>query len=379
MSLIRSVTLHPLRIPFRQHYQIAVGEAHVHLDVVVAELHTEHGVIGLGETQVWRRDGSGETLVGLLDAMQSLLIPLLIGQSVFDIATLAQRFEQVLSGRLAAKAALLDALIDAQARTLNVPAYQLLGGRTRATIETGAVLTLRSELAETLAEAEQRYQQGYRHFSLKVGQSIARDVAAVAALRHALGDKVSLLLDANAALSFSDARHLMQRLEPYNIEALEQPLASHDIAGLQALAATSAIPLVLDESVTTPPELLHAIQQRSAQGIHTKTAKNGGLWHTRQLWHLAHAAGWRVRAGNYPATGIATHAVAHSTMAWPHAMLVSPFTSSPLHDLEGDIVTEKLQVAAGQLHLSDAPGWGVTLDREQLARWSLNIATGENR
>ncbi len=377
MSVVEKVTLHPLRIPFKRRYQIAAGAAHTHLELVIIELHTDQGVVGLGETQVWRRHGSNETLRGLLDALQQLLIPALIGQSVFDIARLTQQFDQLLSGRLAAKAALLDALIDAQAKTLKVPAYQLLGGQARASVETGAVLTLRPDLADTVREAEQRYEQGYRHFSLKVGQSLSRDVACVAAVRQALGDEARILVDANASLAFHDAVQLLRRIEPYNIEAAEQPLAAHDIAGLSDLAARTAIPLLLDESVTTPQDLLPAIAQRAAHGIHTKTGKNGGVWLTRQLWQLADAAGWRVRAGNFPASGLATQAVAHLALAWPQPLIVSPFTSSALHDLEEDILTAPLTVTAGHLQVSDASGWGVTLNPEQLARWRIPSATGE--
>lgn len=376
MSEIREVTLHPLRIPFQRSYQIAAGDAHEYLEVIIVEIETHQGVVGLGETQVWRRHGSGETLTGLLEAISELLVPQLIGQSVFDIALISQRLDQVLSGRLSAKAALLDALIDAQARTLNIPAYQILGGRARDTVETGAVLTLRSQLADTIEEALKRYQQGYRHFSVKVGRSINSDVERVAELRKVLGNEVRILIDANASLSFAEAAQLLQRIEPYNIEAAEQPLAAYDLPGLQDLSSRTSIPLILDESVSHPYELLTAIKSRAAQGVHTKMGKNGGVWRTRELWQIAHAAGWRVRPGNFPATSVATYALAHLAVAWPHEIIVSPFTSSALYDLEDDIVCEKLQITAGKLHLLDAPGWGVTLDREKLARWRVSPTTG---
>ncbi|WP_416414315.1 mandelate racemase/muconate lactonizing enzyme family protein [Pantoea sp. App145] len=371
-ALIRSVTVYPLRIPLKSAYDIAAGVARQSVDVVIVSLQTEDGIIGLGETQAWHRQGSNETLVGLVDAMQSLLIPLMLGQSIFDIATIARRFDQHLSGRYAAKAALLDALYDAQGHMLNLPVWALLGGRARPTVATGAVLTLRDQLAETLEEARLRYDQGYRHFSLKVGRSVSRDIAAVAALRDTLGDDAQILIDANAALSFSEALRLLQAIEPYAIEAAEQPLASHDWAGLADLASRTSIPLLLDESVTTPADLLQAIPQRVAQGIHTKTAKNGGIWHTRQLWHIASSAGWRVRAGNHPATSISTLAVAHLATAWAEPLIPSPFTSSVTNELASDVVSPPLAIADGELTLHDGVGWGVELDMNAIARWRID-------
>ncbi|QGY33120.1 mandelate racemase/muconate lactonizing enzyme family protein [Pantoea cypripedii] len=371
-ALIRSVTLWPLRIPLKSTYDIAAGETRQSVDVVIVSLQTEAGVVGLGETQAWHRQGSNETLAGLVDAMQSLLIPLMIGQSVFDIASLAERFDRRLSGRYAAKAALLDALYDAQGRLLNLPVWALLGGRARASVATGAVLTLREKLAETLEEAELRYQQGYRHFSLKVGRSISRDIQAVAALRKTLGDEVQILIDANAGLTFSDALRLLQAIEPYQIEAAEQLLASHDWSGLADLARRTSIPLLLDESITTPADLLHAIPQRLAQGVHTKTAKNGGIWHSRQLWQIASAAGWQVRAGNHPATSIATLAVAHLATAWAAPLITSPFTSSVTHELMGDVVSQPLAITHGELKIGEGTGWGVDLDKQAIARWRID-------
>ncbi|AHF79199.1 Mandelate racemase/muconate lactonizing protein (plasmid) [Sodalis praecaptivus] len=368
-GIIRQVEIWPLRIPLRGALQIAVGEKRPSLDVVIVRLVTEEGVYGLGETQAWRRQGSSETLVGLIDAMQTLLIPQMIGQSVFDLAAIAARFDEVLYGRLAAKAALLDALYDAQGHLLGVPVWQLLGGRARESIETGAVLTLRAQLEDTLDEALAFYQQGYRHFSIKAGLDIRRDIKAVSALRHALGDEARLLVDANAALAFDDARRLLHGIAPFAVDAAEQPLALHDRHGLAALAATSPVALILDESITTQADLLQWIPERAAHALHTKTAKNGGIWHSRPLWQLAHAAGWQVRAGNHPATSLATLAVAHLATAWPHTLIPSPFSQSVTHDLVADVVTEPVRVDNARLRLGTAPGWGVELDMAQIARW----------
>lgn len=367
-GVIREVELWPLRIPLKSPLQIAVGEQRQSIEVVIVRLHTEEGVSGLGETQAWQRQGSNETLAGLVDVLKNQLIPQLIGRSVFDIAKIAQQFDALIYGRLAAKAALLDALYDAQARLLNVPVWQLLGGRARDSIETGAVLTI-AQPAQAVEQAQSFYQQGYRHFSVKVGKDIRRDIQALAAIRHELGDEARLLVDANAALEFDDALRLLKGIEPFNVEAAEQPLAAHDLRGLAELASRTSVPLILDESITTQADLLNIIPQRIAHALHTKTAKNGGVWHIRPLWQLAHAAGWRVRPGNHPATSLATLSVAHLATAWPHSLIPSPFTQSVTHDLEGDVVTEPLKVDRAHLTVSDKPGWGVELDIKQLARW----------
>jgi len=371
IGIVRQVEIWPLRIPFKKPLQIAVGGQRQSLEVVIVRLQTDEGVFGLGETQAWLRQGSNETLAGLLDVLHHQLVPLLVGRSVFDIAWIAELFDQAIYGRLSAKAALLDAIYDAQGRLLNVPVWQLLGGRARQSIETGAVLTI-SEPERVMTEAHSFYQQGYRHFSVKAGKDITRDIHTLALLRQELGDEVRLLVDANASLDFNEALRLLKSIEPFNIEALEQPLAPQNIRGLAELATRSDIPLILDESITTTADLLNIIPQHIAHAFHSKTSKNGGLWHLRPLWQLAHSAGWRVRAGNHPATSLATLAVAHLATAWPHSLIPSPFTQSVTHDLEGDVTSEPLPIDQAYLTVSDAPGFGVELDIKQLARWQVS-------
>jgi len=370
-GIVRQVEIWPLRIPFKKPLQIAVGGQRQSLEVVIVRLQTDEGVFGLGETQAWLRLGSNETLAGLLDVLHNQLIPLLVGRSIFDIASIAELFDQAIYGRLPAKAALLDAIYDAQGRLLNVPVWQLLGGRARQSIETGAVLTI-SQPEQAVTEALSFYQQGYRHFSVKAGKDMTRDIQTLALLRQELGDEIRLLVDANASLEFDGALRLLKSIEPFNIEAVEQPLAPQNIRGLAELAARSDIPIVLDESITTPADLLNIIPQHIAHAFHSKTSKSGGLWHLRPLWQLAHSAGWRVRAGNHPSTSLATLAVAHLATAWPHRLIPSPFTQSVTHDLEGDVVSESLPIHQAYLTVSDAPGFGVELDIKQLARWQVS-------
>ena len=106
----------------------------------------------------------------------------------------------------------------------------------------------------------------------------------VAALRQRLGDDVIIRVDANAGMTFDSALALLNKLEPYGIDAAEQVLPIWDLEGMADLARRIAIPLMADESVATDYDLIEIIKRRAANAIHTKVAKNGGLWGTRKLW-----------------------------------------------------------------------------------------------
>jgi len=368
---VRSVEVFPLRIALSTPLHIAVGPRRESVDVLVVRVTTEEGVVGLGETQAWRRQASAETLSGLVEAIQSHLAPRLIGRSAFDIAAISASLDDALHGRLYAKGPLLDALLDIQGHLLNLPVYALLGGRARADIPVCCVLTLRDDPARTVEEALRFKQRGFTTYTVKVGKNVRQDVHNVAAVREALGDDASLYVDANGSLNFDDALRLLHELAPYRIDGAEQPLAHWDLDGAAALAARSPVALLLDESIGSTHDLFGATQRRAATGVQTKTAKNGGAWHIRQLWTLASAAGWRIRPGNHPSTSLATLSVAHLATAWGGPLLEGPFAGGIDGELAGDVVTQPVRLQGNRLALDDRPGWGVELDPDALERWRI--------
>jgi len=56
----------PLHIPFKEPFKIASGAAREVMETLLVKISTDQGVIGVGETQAWRRQGSAETLPGLV-------------------------------------------------------------------------------------------------------------------------------------------------------------------------------------------------------------------------------------------------------------------------------------------------------------------------
>ena len=56
----------PLRVPLRQPTKISQGAAREAVEVMIVRLHTDAGVVGIGETQAWRRQGNAETLPSLV-------------------------------------------------------------------------------------------------------------------------------------------------------------------------------------------------------------------------------------------------------------------------------------------------------------------------
>ncbi len=372
---IRAVEMIPLHIPFETPFQIATAResSRDFLEVLILRLHTDQGIVGIGETQAWRRQGSAELLANLMHSIKTQFEPLLLGRSPFDVNAIMHDLNATLYNSLYAQAAIGDALYDLMGKVLNVPVHTLLGGKCRDRIRVGAVLSMKPSVEALVESAQVFYDRGFRHFGLKIGIDPAADLRNAEALRDTFGDGIVLRVDANASMNFDAASTLLRKLEPFDIDVAEQPIAIWDVDGLAALAHAVAMPIMADESVSTDHSLLDIIKKRAATVVQTKTAKNGGIHYIRRLWHLAEAAGMRIYPGNHPSTSVATSAVAQMCAASPTPVMEGVFAVGISGALADDIVVNPIRPIDGEVPVSDGPGLGVVLDEDKLAKYRVDV------
>ena len=369
---IREIETIPLHLPFGSPFQISAATRDF-LEVLIVRIHTDQGVYGIGETQAWRRQGSAETLPNLMRSIHDQFAPLLIGRSPFEVNAVMHDLNACMYNSLYAQAAIGDALYDLIGKFLNVPIHTLLGGKCRDRVRVGAVLSMKPTVEALLDSAQGFYDRGFRHLGLKIGIDPAADLRNVAALREQFGDDIVLRVDANAGMNFDAAQRLLRKLEPYDIDAAEQPIAIWDIDGMAELARAVDMPIMADESVSTDHSLLEVIRKRAATVVQTKTAKNGGIHYIRKLWALAKAAGMRIYPGNHPSTSVATSSVAQMCAASPEPVMEGVFAVGVSGALADDIVENPIRPIDGEIPVLDGPGFGVTLDEDKLEKYRIEI------
>ena len=369
---IREIETIPLHLPFGSPFQISAATRNF-LEVLIVRVHTDQGVYGIGETQAWRRQGSAELLPNLMHSIHDQFAPLLIGRSPFDVNAIMHDLNVNLYNSLYAQAAIGDALYDLVGKFLNVPVHALLGGKCRDRVRIGAVLSMKPTIEELLDSAQGFFDRGFRHFGLKIGSHPASDLRNAEALRERFGGDIVLRADANASMNFDAAQRLLRKLEPFDIDAAEQPVAIWDIDGLAELARTVDMPIMADESVSTDHSLLEVIRKRAATVVQTKTAKNGGIHYIRNLWALAQAAGMRIYPGNHPSTSVATSSVAQMCAALPGPVMEGVFAVGVSGALADDIVENPIRPIDGEIPTPGGPGLGVTLDEDKLAKYRIEV------
>lgn len=323
----------------------------------IVRLETEGGIVGWGEFNV-------NFLPNLSAQQMQAQAQWLVGRDPQNIVGFHQQCP--LESRL--KSGLEMALWDLCGQAAGLPVAVLLGGIVRDQIELAACMGIQSY--ESAKEMAAWYiEQGFGTLKMKAGRAIDEDVNMVRGVRDAVGDKLKLRLDPNRAYSPAQALDLARRLEPYDLEYLEQPIPAEPLTDATWLRRQTSVPIALNESVTDPASVLAILQADAAAFILPDTHIAGGILPCVTIGRICQAAG-------IPAIMHCGHDLGPKTAAMLHIAAACPAYSlandSTYYGLQDDIITNRLTIDRGTMRLPTTPGLGIECDPERLARYRVN-------
>jgi L-alanine-DL-glutamate epimerase-like enolase superfamily enzyme len=376
---ITSVRTHVLEAPLAEPWDFGIEPYRVSTCVVV-EIASESGAVGYGECIARKSASTTSHLV------EDLLAPIALGRDVADAGMVweegfntLRRWGHHRGFLLEALSGLDIALWDLRARVLDVPLRYLLpngGGRTVQTYASSVYFKPTVEEAVDLAEEVVR--GGDHRLKIKIGHraeqgGLRRDIETVSAIHEALPSDVELMLDANGAYSFADARILVEALAPLGILWLEEPFPPDDVEGYAALARISPIPLAAGESEFSVFGF-SALLARGALGYaQPDIARCGGFTGALQILDLCYAHNVPVCPHTGFSGGINNLAGLHlaaGTMGG--ALLEHMIIGNPLRD----IFTAPLpEPKGGQMSPPDGVGLGYVIDPAKLEEHRSDPAT----
>ncbi|HEU0222426.1 MAG TPA: muconate/chloromuconate family cycloisomerase [Paracoccaceae bacterium] len=337
---------------------------------VIVEIRLANGVTGIGEAATlggprW----SEESVEGIKATIDAHLAPAVLGQPAHRFESVAARMDAAARRNNAAKAAIESALFDAVGKTLGLPAVQLLGGVVRERIP--VFWTLASgDPGQEIEEAEAKLAQGlHDRFKIKVGaEPLAQDLARLRRLAKALAGRATLIVDANQAWDEATAARALPTLADLGIALVEQPLPAWNVAGMARLRSRAPLPLMADECVFSPHDMLAVAAAGAADTLSLKLVKHGGLLATRKVAAIAEAAGLSLYGGCLLESSIG--AAAHLQVFAGLPSLAWGCEHFGPHILTEDLAEEPLNIRDFHIHLPAGPGLGVTLDPEKLRRFA---------
>ena len=359
-----------LDIPTIRPHRLSFGAIHRQSPVIV-QLWLANGASGFGEAAtIGGPSWNEESPESILHAIEAYLAPALVGQQGGRVESVLARMDAWCKGNAFAKSAVEMALIDALARTLGVPAWQLLGGKRHDRLPVAWTLAS-GDAARDIEEAELRLgQRRHRIFKLKIGaRAPADDVAHVSQIARALADRSILTVDVNQAWDGPTARRFLPPLVEAGVTLIEQPVARWNVEALKGLTAAlgDRAMIMADETVCTPQDAMRLAREQAVAAFSLKVAKHGGLLRTRAVADVAAAAdiGWYGGTMLETSVGSAASAQVFATLSAQHhgCELFGPQL------LVDDIVTERLPIIDFELQIPDTPGFGVTVDLDKLAHF----------
>jgi len=335
--------------------------------LVIVRLRCSDGIEGIGEaTTIGGLSYGEESPEGIKLAIDTYLAPALAGQDAANVRGALARLDKVARGNRFAKSALETALLDAQGRRLGVPVATLLGGAVRTRLP--VLWTLASgDTARDIDEAEALL-QARRHntFKLKIGRrDIAADVAHVARIKQALGERARVTVDVNQAWNEADAAGAIARLEAAGVDLIEQPIPRENLAGMARLAARFVVPIMADEAVCTPADALDIARLGAADVLALKIAKSGGILEMSRAAAVGDAAGMALYGGTMLEGAIGSIASAHGFAALPRLDWGTELFGPLL--VKDDVIANPPRYDDFALELPQGPGLGLTLDEDKLA------------
>ena len=286
---------------------------------LILKLLGEDGTFGIADSVTAIPFGY-EDVDTMIHIIQKYLSPVIIGKDALSIEALGTAMEKAVPGHPMAKAAIDIALYDLNAKTLGLPVYQLLGGKCRNEIRLGSAVGI-SHTEQMVQEVFDLVQQGCRDIKIKIGIDPKADLERIKEIRNAIGPEPRLYIDGNQGCLLTEYLPFFQKMEPYDLAFIEQPLPVWDIQGYQKLCARLDTPILIDEGVYTPSDIMTLIKYQAIDGINIKILKTG-LTGGKKICAIAESAGVSCHLGSMFETGIGTAAGIHfavSTRSISHA------------------------------------------------------------
>ena len=351
---ITAVRLGKISVPLRTPFKTALRTVSSVEDVIV-EIHTDCGRIGYGEAPP-TGPITGDTTLAIIGAIQDHISKAIIGRDVDDFEDVLQAVQKSVIGNTSAKAAVDMALWDLYGQLYSIPVYKLMGG-SRKNITTDITISVNDPdimVRDSLIALD----RGYDCLKMKVGINPDLDVARLKAVRQAVGNDVTIRIDANQAWTPKQAVKILNSMQEQGlqIELVEQPVHAHDLEGMKYVTDRSYVPVLADESLYSPADAATILRMGAADLLNIKLMKCGGLYNALKICTMAEVYGVECMIGCMLEAKISVNAAVHLACAKKVITKV---------DLDGPVLCSEDPILGGavfnekDITVSDAPGLGI--------------------
>ncbi|MBT6093826.1 MAG: mandelate racemase/muconate lactonizing enzyme family protein [Rhodospirillaceae bacterium] len=344
---------------------------------VLVRMQTDAGIEGFGLATSYTnaepilhvfKSGIADRIVG-----QNPLTPERIYQDLFELTSKREAHEKGW-GREAlirVSAAVDVACWDVIGKAAGLPLYQILGGyRDRVPYYvTCAYYRDGKDLAELRDELQKLKSEGHKGFKAKVGGlSLAEDIKRLEVIRDVIGTDAELMVDVNRAWDLETATEAVKLLEPLRPRWLEEPLRwADDRRELKILSGRTNIPLSAGESELTSYGCRSLLEEHAIEILQFDVTMFGGFTEGRKMAALCEL--------NHVAVTPHHDCFIHAQLvaSTPAGGYVEAFTDPERDPLQAELYENPPEMKDGWLTLNNAPGLGLTLSEDTVAKYGTRV------
>ena len=364
---IEAITLREIHMPLVHFFETSFHRLY-HRRIVLVTVHAQ-GIDGWGECVAGEDPYySSEWIDSAWPTLTQYLIPALLGRSIDSGREVPALFAKVRSHRMA-KAALENAVWDAEAIEKKVPLWKLLGG-TRSEIPCGVSIGIQDSVEQLLDKIQTELEAGYRRIKVKVKPGW--DVNVLERIRSRWAE-ITLSCDANSAYTLDEMEHL-RKFDQFNLLMIEQPLWNDDIYYHARLQKELRTAICLDESIVSVRAAAFAVETGACRIVNMKVGRVGGFCEALKIHDLCQAHKIPMWCGGMLETGIGrAHNIALSTL--PNFNLPGDVSASKRYWKE-DIIDPEVEVSPqGMIATSDRPGTGYRVRTDLIEKLTVRKET----
>ncbi len=325
--------------------------------LILIDLFTEEGVVGRSYLEPYTIKTMRYLVPALQDFGEMLRGRRVAPAELYDQARKSLHFVGYGGQSMIAVSGLDMAAWDALAKASGVPLCVLLGGSVgpvKAYNSNGLWLQLPEILASDAVAL--RDEGGFSGLKLRLGRDRPRDdLAAIKAIREAVGEDMELMADFNQGLNFAEALQRCHMIDDAGLAWIEEPIVYDNLDGYVQLAAEIKTPIQIGENFYGPRDLYTALQRKACDLVMPDFMRIGGVTGWLRAAAIAGAAGIPMSTHLYPE--VAAHVMrvteAAHWLEW--------------QDWADPILRQPYEIRDGLLHIPDVPGIGLEWNEDAVA------------
>jgi D-galactarolactone cycloisomerase len=347
-------------------------------DMTLVRVETDEGLTGWGEA----KGGVGSTAIcgPIVAVILEELKPLLLDEDPRNITRL---WEKMYNGvrahyvfkhgrsfpelgrrgaRLCGISGVDMALWDLLGTSLNVPVYQLLGGKCRENVEAYAsggwadTAGIGAQLRQTIAPGN------FKAVKMRVGamdETVENSIDRVRAAREALGNEIKLMADAHGTWNEREAKRFCRGVADCHLSWVEEPVNADSVCAMAEVRDATDIPIAAGESLFTRFDFKHLIEERAVDILQPDPAIAGGITEVVRIAALA-SAHQLTLAPHLWGSALLFATGLHLAAALPNVVILE--YSMGFNPMLRGLSSDEFVIRDSRLEIPDQPGLGVTVN-----------------